>query len=553
MIRRRLRLPSARAYRLMALAALTGVITGLVVALFEQVTQNGLLDTLLEQPIWVQAGAPLVGLALTAMILRWLTAGASPRTSDEYIREFHEPNPRLPLRLLPGKLLAGMTTIGFGGAMGLEGPAVYAGSTIGLSVQQRLDRFITRDEARVLLTAGAAAGVAAVFKTPATGVVFALEAPYKDDVAHRALLPALIAAAASYLTYVSIVGTAPVIPTLGARPSLEITGLAGAVILGLLAGLSGRGFAWLVHRAKAYNETTNLTLRIVIAGTILGGLAVASHALFDEGLTLGPGYDAVDWATEPDHAIGLVALLLVMRVVATITTVGGGGAGGLFIPLAVQGVLLGRVVGDVLDQPDSSLFPVVGLAAFLGAGYRAPIAAVMFVAETSRGDVYVIPALIAAAVSQLVVGRASVSDFQRDTRQGHLERRFALPVVSALKTGVLTVPPDASVAEFVLVHAMGERTREVPVVDGTRYLGICALSDIADLDRSVWDTTTVAEVISDDVPVGQISWTLRDVVAALSGSSYDVLPVVDPDGTFVGIVTEAEIVRLDEILDQTEG
>jgi predicted transcriptional regulator len=146
-----------------------------------------------------------------------------------------------------------------------------------------------------------------------------------------------------------------------------------------------------------------------------------------------------------------------------------------------------------------------------------------------------------------------VSDFQRDTRQGHLERRFALPVVSALKTDVLTVPPDASVAEFVLVHAMGERTREVPVVDGTRYLGICALSDIADLDRSVWDTTTVAEVISDDVPVGQISWTLRDVVAALSGSSYDVLPVVDPDGTFVGIVTEAEIVRLDEILDQTEG
>ena len=85
--------------------------------------------------------------------------------------------------------------------------------------------------------------------------------------------PALIAAATSYLTYVSIVGTAPVIPTLGARPTLEVTGLAGAVILGLLAGLSGRGFAWLVHRAKSYQETTNLPLRIAIAGVILGGLA----------------------------------------------------------------------------------------------------------------------------------------------------------------------------------------------------------------------------------------------------------------------------------------
>jgi CBS domain-containing protein len=394
--------------------------------------------------------------------------------------------------------------------------------------------------------------VAAVFKTPATGVVFALEAPYKDDVARHALLPALIAAATSYLTYVALVGTAPVIPTLGSRPTLEITGLAGAVIVGVLAGLGGRAFAWLIHRAKAISASTRLPTRLVAAGVVLGGLVVASHAWFDAGLTLGPGYEAIDWATSPDNAIGLVALLLIMRVVATVTTVGAGGAGGLFIPLAVQGVLLGRVVGDLLDQPDSALYPVIGLAAFLGAGYRAPIAAVMFVAETSRGDVYVIPALIAAAVSQLVVGRASVSDFQRDTRQGHLERRFELPVTAALQTDILTVPPDASVSEFVWIHAIGERRREVPVVDGTRYLGMCSLSDITALDRQRWDDVPVAEVLSADAPTGAVSWTLRDAVAALDRSDYDVVPIVDPDDTFVGVVTQAEIVRLDEILDETD-
>src|SRR5690606_19818259 len=107
----------------------------------------------------------------------------------------------------------------------------------------------------------------------------------------------------SYLTYVSIVGTAPVIPTLGSRPTLEVTGLAGAVILGVLAGLGGRAFAGVVHRAKALTSSTSLPLRLVCAGLALGALAVISHELFGETLTLGPGYEAVDWATDPENGL----------------------------------------------------------------------------------------------------------------------------------------------------------------------------------------------------------------------------------------------------------
>ena len=59
-------------------------------------------------------------------------------TSDEYVRAFHERNPSIPLREVPGKLAAGITTIGLGGAVGLEGPSIYAGSAFGLSVNSRL-------------------------------------------------------------------------------------------------------------------------------------------------------------------------------------------------------------------------------------------------------------------------------------------------------------------------------------------------------------------------------------------------------------------------------
>ncbi|MEZ5168871.1 MAG: chloride channel protein [Acidimicrobiales bacterium] len=154
----------------------------------------------------------MIGIGSAHLILRYAGKGTTASTSDEYIRVFHDRQPRLPLAELLGKLLAGVATIGMGGALGLEGPSIYAGSSLGLWVHEKTGGYFRRDEAKLLLTAGAAAGVAAVFKAPATGVIFAMEAPYRDDVTPHALLPSLLAAATSYVTFVSLVGTEPVIP-----------------------------------------------------------------------------------------------------------------------------------------------------------------------------------------------------------------------------------------------------------------------------------------------------------------------------------------------------
>ena len=110
-------------------------------------------------------------------------------------------------------------------------------------------------------------------------------------------------------------------------------------------------------------------MRVVGAGVVLGALVIASQQFFDEPLTMGPGYRALAWADDSE-ALGLLALLFVLRAVATLTTVVGGGTGGLFIPLVVQGALIGRMLA-VWRQPSedvSNLFPILGLAAFLGRG-----------------------------------------------------------------------------------------------------------------------------------------------------------------------------------------
>lgn len=567
----------------LALSIATGALVALLIAGFEYLAQSVFLERITHRPLYQIAAAPAIGLVLTALLLHWIGRPTSPATSDEFIRVYHERSPRLPLRDLPAKLLAGVATIGFGGALGLEGPSIYAGSTAGLAVHERFRRWLRREDVRILLTAGAAAGIAAVFKAPATGVLFALEAPYRDDVTRRALIPSLLAAATSYVTYINIIGPDSVIPFLNdpesrlglnlidaplftddglvwiARDQLsalfsgvEINDIMGAVLLGVLAGLGGRFMAWLVRQAKSRARETSLILRLFVGGSLLAGLAVGADIAFDSPLTIGPGFRAMEWVVAPEHGLGLIALLFGLRIAATIVTLGAGGVGGLFIPLAVQGVILGAFVGQVVNADRPGLYPILGLAAFLGAGYRAPISAVMFVAE-STGGAFVVPALIAAAVSQLVAGSSSVAEHQQHVRLGHLERRFTLPVTAAMATEVLTVPPDATLSEFVFLHVLGRRERSVAVVDGGTYLGMISLTELSEIDRSEWDDTTVGSVLRTDLPAAKPSWTLRDAIGTMGDTDVDVLAVTDADASFIGVIREDDILKLDEILDETGG
>lgn len=543
-------LPKAtHASLLLVVAAVLGVVVACVVAAFETITQESLFSTLLDLPIQAQFAGPALGLLIADILCR--SAGRSSATADEYPRAYHQRDTILRLRDMPARLLAGATTIGLGGSLGLEGPAVYAGAVMGTEASRRLRGTLPPGTLRVLLTAGAAAGVAAVFKTPATGVLFALEVPYQNDIARRALMPALIASASSYLTFVAIVGAEPLIPRLGSPVDLSAEILAGAVILGIAAGLAGRGFSGLVMDAKRFARRWPARRRIAGAGLLLAALAAISYQVFDTPLTLGAGYDAIDWARDPSRPVELVAALLLLRIASTVVTVAGGGVGGLFIPLVVQGVLLGRCTGILLGHSDAGVFPIVGLAAFLGAGYRTPIAAVMFVAESSVGESFIIPALIAAAISQLFAGKSSVSSFQRSEREGHLERRLKLPISAALSTDVRTAPPDATVAELVHMHIVGNRERVVPVVDGTRYVGMCGLEQIGNVPAEAWNRTLVEAITDTTAPVGMPEWTLLDAIAAMDDAEVQVIAVTDLNSSFVGLVYESEIVKLEEILDET--
>ncbi len=304
-------------------------------------------------------------------------------------------------------------------------------------------------------------------------------------------------------------------------------------------------------RAKSIGPRVHPIVRAVAAGVVLAALALIANAAFGAPLTLGAGYDNLTWALDPHRAVHLVLLLLLLRAFATVATVAGGGAGGLFIPLVIEGGLVGRAVGGLFRTAasGSNFFPLIGVSAFLGAGYRVPLAGVVFAAEATGRPGFIVPGLIAAMVAQLFMGRSSVSPYQMATRAGHLERRFALPITSALRTDIATMPPDTTLSEFFDHHLVGNREKAVPVVDGAHYLGLMRIDELQAVPRDAWPREQVHMHMRTDVPVVAPGASVREAVAAMEDHDIDLLPVLDGEA-FVGIVTTVEILRLDEILDR---
>lgn len=529
-----------RWHRVLVLATLTGVLVGLAVAAFEQVVGRWLLEWTLELPAAVQVVAPGLGVLGAWVTLRCLGRGASSNAADEYLVAYHERDGDIPLSDFPARTMAAASTLGLGGAMGFEGPSIYLGATIGSALRRRFPQSFETADRRLLLVAGAAAGVAAIFKAPATGAVFALEVPYRDDSASHAAVPAIVAAAASYVTFVVCFGLERLFPIVGERPPLDARDLLGALAMGVLAGFGARTFAWALRRAKSVSSAAAPWVRITGAGLALAVVAGSTLLVYDEPLSIGPGFNAVAWAGRAPRSLTLVLCLLGIRALATCLVVAGGGVGGLFIPLFVEGWILGTAV-EVVVSSDTPLFPVIGAAAFLGAGYRTPIAAVVFVAESTGRPGFVVPALLATAVAQLAMGDRSVTTSQLRRRLDRIERVGGRGVLEA----VVAVPqcaPDARLAE--VFAAAGAQARDVvAVVDDGRFVGLVdAVRAGTLLARGAVDALA-RDALVPDLTVGDPAWTVSQARDALgAGGRY--VPIVG-DGRFLGLVTAASVLALE--------
>lgn len=537
----------ARRFQLtLVLAAATGIITGLAAAAFAWGVEHSVAH-LMSWPWWVIAAVPPAGLIVAEIILRVFHV-PDRVTADAYVRAYHQRGGVMTVPMMFKKLSASFASMASGAALGMEGPGMIIGGSVGSSIERRFARHVGEDDAKVLMVAGAAAGVAAVFKAPLTGVIFALEVPYRSDLARRSLLPSLVAAGAAYVTYVSFIGTDTLL-SFGRSAPFDLRDLGGGLVLGLVCGLLARIGAWALERGKHLRLPTWARFVMVIAGSV--ALTLVARQWYGEAFHVGPGYDAIDWAIQPGHATALLAGLFAMRAAATWFSIAGGGVGGLFIPLVTQGAILGATVQSVVHAPSPTLLPTVGIAAFLGAGYRTPLAGVAFAAEATGHPGYLVPALLAAAAAQLLMGRWSFSPSQHRDRRADPTPLQQLRVGDVMNANPDTIPFGQRLDDAVTAMLVANR-RWAPVVDGSRYRGIIALPDVARLPREEWAALTAGEVARADMPPVDADRPLSAVLALFRDHDADAAAVV-ADGIVVGVITHRDLMNVQILLDRMGG
>jgi CIC family chloride channel protein len=304
---------------------------------------------------------------------------------------------RLPLVGSFARAVESIVIVALGASLGREGAPQQVGASVAsaLSDWARLPVW----QRRLLVASGAGAGMAAVYNVPLGGALFALEV-----LLGTISLPLVLPALATTLTATAVAwivlpsGPTYIVP----EYSVHGSQIAWALVMGPIAGLASVAYIRLIERAHAMRPAGWMRVAAPIAVfTALGLVAIAYPQV------LGNGKGVVQLALIGRLAVGVMAVLIVLKPVATAACLGSGAPGGLFTPTLTFGVVLGGVLGDGWLQiwPGVPLgsFAVIGGAAVLAACMQAPLAAVVLLLElTHHVDGLMVPMLLAVAEATVV-------------------------------------------------------------------------------------------------------------------------------------------------------
>jgi CIC family chloride channel protein len=355
-----------------------------------------------------------------------------------------------------------------------------------------------------------------------------------------------MAAVSSYLTLITIDGAQPIFrfPTIS---SFSLIDIGASAILGLIIGMAALGFIAIYKGTrKAINHLSRpFYIQSLIGAAVLSIIGIASVIVFQRAYPLGLSYDQINLALTPNVSPLTLLTLLVMKIIATAFTLGTTGVGGIFIPQIVMGASLGGVFGEVFFPSQSSLFVAVGMACFIAAGYKTPIASVAFVAETAAGPGYLIPCLIAAAISYSISGEASVSEKQRLRGETDITQIAHLKVSEIMTTKVIAVPAELSVLDFVEEYLFTYQYKSFPVVDQEGLVGRISLIQVRTVPRDKWFETKASDVCSRDLHPTNSDSEVQEVLDLMYRTGLGRIPVVDRANPkrIVGIISKSDIFR----------
>ena len=403
-----LRLHLSRPDALLHLALLglaTGIIAGGVIVLFRfgvEGIQDGVLpgdgpENYEGLPLWQRFALPVAGSILIALIFRYAAKGQHVLGIASILERLAYHQGHIPVRGFLLQFFGAATAIISGHSVGREGPHAYLGAAAGSLVGQKLG--LPNNSIRLLVASGVAAGIAASFNTPLAGVVFAMEVVMMEY-SVASFTPIILSAVSATVVSNLVLGDQPAfsVPVLimGSLKELIVV-----FLLGLAAGTVSAGFIHVLRRLATWGDGVAIWWRVLIAGVAVGLCAMAVPGV------MGIGYDTIDRAFLGELGVGLLAVLLVGKLVATSASIGLGIPGGMIGPALFIGAMLGSLAGLFVEglMPGATssvgLYVLLGMGAVMGASLQAPLAALTAMLELTHIPMIILPGMLAVVVAGL--------------------------------------------------------------------------------------------------------------------------------------------------------
>ena len=406
------------------LALVVGVMTGvgavalrLLIGLFHNLLYNGAFS------VWYDANisegpsrfgdfvllSPIIGGLIVVFLVQRFAPEAKGHGVPEVMDAVFYKGGNIRWQVAVIKSLASALSIGSGAAVGREGPIIQIGAALGSAFAQAI-RLSTWQKV-TLLSAGAGAGIAATFNTPLGGVLFALEI-LLPEVSNRTFLPVVIATGAATTIGRRLIGPDPafVVPDIqySLAKAFHFDDAIAFILLGVLCGIASWGFIrLLVAMEDGFPRIPGgAYVQNIIGMAIVGVMMVALTHAFGHPYVDGVGYGVIQSILEKNMtAIGLMALLFVLKLFATTISLGAGASGGIFSPSLYLGATLGGAfavgVGMVLPHTGLTIpsAAIVGMAAMVGAGTGGVMTAIIMIFEMTRDYAIIVPVIVGVAVA----------------------------------------------------------------------------------------------------------------------------------------------------------
>jgi CIC family chloride channel protein len=530
---------------LLVLTLIIGAIVGLVVVAFIVVTER--LGSRLYPPggaAWRRVLIPLIGSLVSGFLMYRYFPGARgsgiPQTKialflhDGYIS----------LRTVLGKFGLCSFSLASGIALGREGPSVQVGAGIASVLGRRLG--LGPSSVRALLPVGASAALAAAFNTPIAAVLFSLEEVMGDM--HAPVLGSVVlSSATSWIVLHLLLGDEPLfhVPAYQLVHPLEFAIYA---LLGVTGGLVSVAFVKLLLWQRT--RFLALPVRTRWLQPAAGGLTVGILGWFFPAV-LGVGYGFVGQALNGQMVIGVMALLVVLKIVATSVCYSSGNAGGIFGPALFIGAMMGGAVGGVAHQllPDytgsAGAYALVGMGTAFAGIVRVPLTSVIMIFEITRDYTIIVPLMISNLVSYWISARLQTEPIYEALQH---QDGIHLPSGAHAREGLLMVGnafrPEAPVlsATQTVEQALAtiDRERDAwPVIDAGGLLGMVTLED---LDAAA-PSQLAGNLVRTSSPHLHIDESLDYAMRLIAGSGLKLLPVVSRENVreLKGTVSVADI------------